>query len=134
MNKRNLNLDKYGISGHRYKELCGFCEQYPDWKKELEGKQVLKSQVLDDMPKSKNNYDSTCENAVRRVDTEMKCTIVEEACKEASGDLWQYMIDNVCYGVPVRYLIMKNGLPLSTNSFYDLRRYFFYILDKKKKM
>ena len=35
MNKRNLVLDKYGISGKRYKELCGFCEQYPEWLSEL---------------------------------------------------------------------------------------------------
>ena len=35
MNKRQLNLEKYGISGKRYKELCGFCEQYPEWKNQL---------------------------------------------------------------------------------------------------
>ena len=38
MNKRDLKLDKYGISPKRYKELCGFCEQYPEWKAKTETK------------------------------------------------------------------------------------------------
>lgn len=134
LNKRELNLQKYGISGKRYKELCGFCEQYPDWKKELEGYALLKSPIVTDLPGAPlHNSDMTGDNAIKRCEYETKCTLIEETAKEAVGDIWQHMIANVCYEVPVKYLIMQNKLYMSQNSFYDLRRYFFYLLDKKKK-
>ena len=87
MNKRQLNLEKYGISGKRYKELCGFCEQYPEWKNQL-----------------KFSNDS------------------------------QYIIKSVCYEVPVTYLIACEGMPIGKSAFYEMRRYFFYLLDKNKAM
>ena len=51
-NKRKLSLSKYGISNKRYKELCGFCEQYPEWKDELRYKtSTIKSVEITDIPK-----------------------------------------------------------------------------------
>ena len=51
MNKRQLNLEKYGISGKRYKELCGFCEQYPEWVNELKfNRDTVRSVEITDMP------------------------------------------------------------------------------------
>ena len=43
MNKRKLKFDDLEISGKRYKELCGFCEQYPEWKSQLYEFMALKA-------------------------------------------------------------------------------------------
>lgn len=135
MNKRQLNLEKYGISGKRYKELCGFCEQYPEWINELKYKyDTVKSVEITDMPIYHSNSDSTGNLAIRRAELQKKCELIEQTAIQASADLYQYIIKSVCYEVPVAYLISCENMPLSKSAFYELRRYFFYLLDENKKI
>lgn len=135
MNKRQLNLEKYGISGKRYKELCGFCEQYPEWVNELKYKHdTVKSVEITDMPICHSNSDSTGNLAIRRTELQKKCELIEQTAIQASADLHQYIIKSVCYEVPVTYLISCENMPLSKSAFYELRRYFFYLLDENKKI
>lgn len=135
MNKRNLNLEKYGISGKRYKELCGFCEQYPEWKNELRARtDTVKSVEITDEPIYHSNSDSTGNLAIRRVELQEKCELIEKTAKQASKDLCLYIIKSVCYEVPVTYLIACEDMPCSKAAFYDARRYFFFLLDQNKKM
>ena len=136
MNKRKLKLSNYGISGKRYKELCGFCEQYPEWKQELAFKiDTLKSKEITDMPLVPHgNSDATGDLAIRRVLLQEKIKIVEETAKETDEYYAPYLIKNICYGVPINYLINIEGMPTSERTFFDYRRFFFYLLDQKKKM
>ena len=135
MNKRNLNLEKYGISGKRYKELCGFCEQYPEWTRELKSiNDTIQAVEITDMPIYHSNSDATGNLALKRVSLQEKCRLVEETARQASTDLYQYLIKAVCYEVPITYLISYENMPCSKAAFYDTRRYFFYLLDQNKKM
>lgn len=135
MNKRQLNLVRYGISGKRYKELCGFCEQYPEWKQELwNNNDTVKGIEITDMPAYRTNSDVTANLAMKRAELEKKCQIIEKTAEQADSYLAKYIIDSVCYEVPVTYLIAVNGMPVSKAAFYDARRYFFYLLDQNKKM
>lgn len=134
MNKRELNLSKYGISGKRYKELCGFCEQYPEWVDELKyNKDTVGSQEITDMPIHHSNSDSTGKLALRRAEMQRKCEVIEQTAIQASADLYQYIIKAVCYEVPVTYLITCESMPIEKSAFYELRRYFFYLLNENKK-
>ena len=129
-----MNLEKYGISGKRYKELCGFCEQYPEWKNELKFKNdTVKSMEITDMPICHNNSDATGKLATRRVELQEKCQLIEKTARQAGEDLYKYLIKAICYEVPVAYLISCEGMPCSKASFYDKRRYFFYLLDQNKR-
>ena len=88
MNKRNLNLEKYGISGKRYKELCGFCEQYPEWVKQLKyNNDTVKGIEITDMPVTHNNSDVTGNLAITRTILEEKCRMIEETAEQAGNDL-----------------------------------------------
>lgn len=135
MNKRKLRLKDHGISGKRYKELCGFCEQYPDWLAELKyHTDTVKGQEITDMPiPPHNNSDKTGNLAVRRHELKEKCELIEKTAKEADKELSQYIIKSVCYEVPVTYLIYHENMPLGKSAFYELRKYFFFLLDKNKK-
>lgn len=134
MNKRKLNLKKYGISSGRLKELSGFCEQYPEWKSFLEENETaLKGIQYSDMPSAHRNSDSTCNIAVKCADTAEKCKLIEETAQEVSGYYAEYIIKNVCYGVSFNYLITMCEMLCSRATFYDERRKFFYLLDKNKK-
>lgn len=133
MKKRHLSLEEYGISKKRYKELSGFCEQYPEWKKELAMKNsTLRSPQITGMPVSHNNADATGDLAVRRAMLEEKCRIIEETAKEASEELYEYIIKAVCYEVTVPYLLTYENMPCGKSAFSDIRRYFFSLLNKKK--
>lgn len=137
MNKRNASLQKYGISGKRYKELCGFCEQYPEWKEELSDIGFgIKSQNMDGMPHSNTNStsDETADIAIKRAAISGKIKLIEDTAKEASPDLWEIIIKSACYEQPFWYLRDISMVPISRASFYDHRKYFFYLLNKKKKI
>ena len=135
MNKRTLNLKEHGISGKRYKELCGFCEQYPEWLTELKyHTDTVKGQEMTDVPiPPHNNSDKTGNLAVRRHELQEKCELIERTAKEADNELSQFIIKSVCFEVPVRYLQTVEEMPCSMATFYDKRRYFFFLLDKNKK-
>lgn len=133
MNKRTMGYEKYGISKKRYKELSGFCEQYPEWKKELEMKDsTLKSPQLTGMPVTHSNADVTGELAVRRATLEEKCRLIEDTAKEASEELKSYIIKSVCYELTFPQLQLSEGIPCGHAAFYDARKYFFYLLNKKR--
>lgn len=110
-----------------------YCRQYPDWVSELNNMAVIKSQNVTGMPNgSGKTSNQTEELAIKRQELFKKCELIEQTAIEADGDLYQYIIKNVCYDKPVDYLI-THGMPCSAPSFYDKRRYFFYLLDKNKK-
>lgn len=136
MNKRELNLEKYGISGKRYKELSGFCEQYPEWMSNLKrlknpGERISFSGVRVQETQGKGRKE---ENEDRKEELESKCHIVENVARQASQDLQQYLIKSVCYEEPFWYLRDIMGIPCCQRTFYDYRRYFFYLLDREKKI
>ncbi len=134
MNKRDIKLDKYGISGKRYKELCGFCEQYQDWKKELNNHAYISAVQYGDEPKPSNhdNSDTTAKHALKMLKYKRNVDLIEKVAKEVDPDLWEYIIKAICYEVPVNYLINVERMAISAPAFYERRRYFFYLLDAAK--
>ena len=134
MNKREIKLDKYGISGKRVKELCGFCEQYPDWKKELSSHAYISAVQYGDEPKpsNHNNSDTTAKHAMKMLKFKKNVNLIEKVAKEADQENWEYLIKAICYEVPLNYLINVDGMHMSMSSFYERRRYFFYLLDGEK--
>lgn len=135
MNKRDLKLKEYGISGKRYKELCGFCEQYPEWIDELHYiTDALKSVQISDTPMGTGKSDSTANLAIRRAELQKKCELIEQTAIETDAELYQYIIKSVCFEKPFWYLRDIMRIPCSERSFYDRRRYFYYLLDKNKEM
>ena len=134
MRKYALKLDKYGISKKRYIELKAFCEQYPEWKQFLANEtSTVKSKVVTDMPLSRDPMNNATENlAIRRSVNSCRCDLVEKVAKMASEDMEEYLIDSICYGLPLRYLMTIKKMPCSQSAFYDIKRYFFYLLDIEK--
>ena len=135
MNKRELRLEKYGISKKRYKELCGFCEQYPDWKLFLaNNKDPVKGMKYDDVMtfNTGSNSDQTAALAIKRAAIQEKVDLIESTAKEASPDLWEYIIKSVCYEMPFWYIRDIMAAPIGQGMFYAHRKYFFYLLDRKR--
>lgn len=136
MNKRKL--DKYEISSKRYKELCAFCEQYPEWKEKLKNEVFIQGVKYDDSPKPSNhdNSDTTARHALRMLKMKRNCELIEkiakEATKKANDDLWKYIVKSACYEVTYRYMKAYDEIPIERSAFFEYKRYFFYLLDKEK--
>lgn len=132
-NKRNLKLDDYGISGHRYGELKNYCLQYGEWKDELTYKKdTVKSKQITDMPTATSGEDATAALAIRRTELQKKCEVIEQTAIQADADMYQYIIKSVTEEVPCWYLEDIMGMPYCRKDFYAARRYFFFLLDKNK--
>ena len=134
MNKRNLKLEKYGISKHRYMELMGFCRQYPEWKQALQEITYIrgKEHYASPKPTNYNVGDPVGNSVIRKTILETKIKLIEDAAKETDKDLYEYIIKGVCYNVPITYLEMIEGMPCGKSAYFEKRRYFFYLLDKAK--
>jgi hypothetical protein len=127
-------LKKFSISPKRYKELCGFCEQYPEWKEEIKNYSFTKGIAYTQELKSiTNNISNPTEEAAMRLSERLSnCELIERVAKEAEPEFWMAIIKSACYEVSVTYLIGFEDLPLSKSAFYNRRRYFFYLLDREK--
>ena len=134
MNKRKLKFDDFGITSKRYKELCGFCEQYPDWKKELDNHAYISAVRYDNEPKPSNhdNSDTTAKHALKMLKWRRNVELIEKCAKWADKDIWEYIIRSACYEDSYEYLNSMQNLHMSRSAFYEKRRYFFYLLDIEK--
>lgn len=135
MNKKKLHFDDFEITRKRYKELCAFCEQYPEWKEKLRNATFIQAVKYDDEPKPSNheNSDTTAKHALRMLKMKRDCELIERVAKQACPDNYECIIKAVCYEVSSTYLINWEHIPMSRSTFYEKRRYFFYLLDLEKK-
>lgn len=128
MNKRDLRLDEYGISKHRYRELYNFCLQYPEFIKEKQDCYSLGSAPLSGMPKGSGVSNPTANSAERAYRLGKNIELIEQTAIEACGELYPYIIKAVTEG----FTWWDITPPCGKNQFYDARRRFFFLLSLKK--
>lgn len=142
-NKRDLKLDDYGISGNRYRELKSFCLQYQEWRDELQyNTNTVKSKEITDMHIS-HSGGSPLENLVnRRIELEEKCTMVEQTLTKAIRDifigdmeeLYPRMLKAITNDeINYAYLDEVMNIPCGRNTYWKIRRYFFFLLSRVRK-
>ena len=133
-NVRPLNHGKYGISKNRFMELYYWCLQYGEWREELKYKtDTLKSMSLTAMPSAHNLADVTQQLAIKRVMLEQNCRLIEQTAIETDPDIYQYILKAVTEEeITYEYLRMMMEIPCSHNTYYDRRRKFYWLLDKRK--
>lgn len=131
---RDANYRKYNISKNRFRELYYYALQYQEWKDELRYKyDTAKAITYSDMPKAPQNGagDPTFEAAARCSDLQHKIDTIEKSARLADEQLYPYILKAVTNeGITYNYLYMHCGIPCGSNTFYDRRRRFYWILDK----
>jgi hypothetical protein len=79
-----------------------------------------------------NDYDSTSETAMRMVEIENKCKMIEDciglACDGSGIERWLRL--GVCYGFTI-YQLLDDKMPCGKNMYYQIRQRFYYELSKK---
>lgn len=126
--------NKYWIERHRYYELKHFCLQYPIWRKNylaLDGSLEKSSAVI----VSKDNHlPKPVESCVeKRMYYSERMDLIKQVAMSASPDLWEYIFKGVTTGVSYDYLKARLEIPCCKDTYYDLYRRFFWLLDKARK-
>ena len=127
-NKRDLRLDQYGISKHRYRELSNFCLQYKEFIAEKNNCYDLSGVALTGMPHSTTVSDPTANKAERAYKLGKNIELIEQTAIEACGELYPWIIKAVSQGLSWDDL----QPPMGKNQYYQERRKFFYLLSLKK--
>ena len=126
-NKRDLNLEEFGISLSRYRELYYFCQQYREKKEEL---QRCYSVTSEPTSKRSENAHILTNFAEQQTDKTNKLSrdigLIEQTAQEAVGGLYPFILKNVTEDITYEHM----GVPCGRRQF--MRRKFFCLLDQKK--
>lgn len=125
---------RWAIPKHAFYTAYHFALQYNDLRKEYQSNCELTSVVYDGMPKGNSLASTTEKMAIKNAQIKKKIDIIEQAAYEADPEISKWILYAVTTeGATFDYLYLARGIPCSRNTFYDRRRKFYYILDKKLK-
>ena len=132
MREYRINMTPWGIDRDRYDELKARCRQYPTKKMQAQGLLGVSSPSLYGMPHGSGVSDSVSRTADKRERLLQWCEPIEYAASRAAGGRYfQALIKHCCYRVGFEYLD-PTMLPSSNrNAFFNARREFFWLLDKR---
>ena len=85
--RRDLKLDKYGISKEAYRELRSFCLQYEEKKARLQQLRSIASAPITGMPGKNEPGNPTAKHAEMAVKLSNDIAMIEQSALEASGNL-----------------------------------------------
>ncbi len=124
----------YRLPRHRSYELRHFCWQYPEWKKVYEFLQNVDSLPpnMDSLPHKKEPGKPTERVAIARTYYADRIRMVEETAESTSPEMAAYILKGVAYGHSYEELRTKFAIPCDRNTYYDLLRRFFWLLDKAR--
>lgn len=126
--------NKYYLPKHRFYELYHWCLQYPEWEAEYRSIILLPGGGLDRDHSGSGTSDPTFKRAARQAELSRKMNLIEEAAKEADRILQKYILLAVTQE-DASYQHLRNAyqMPCGRKIFYDRRRRFYWLLDKKIK-
>lgn len=126
--------NKYWVEKHRYYELKHFCLQYPIWKQAYVSLDGLSKRPddLSRLQKTNTISDPTAKCAEAKSYYLNRILLVENAAGEVSPELSTYIIKAVTEGLSYEYLKTRLDIPCSRDTYYDLYRQFFWVLNKAR--
>ena len=130
LSKRN----EYWIERNRYFELKHFCRQYTIWKEAYEGLDGLSKGNLNLIHTSKTGAvsDPTAKCAEARLFYSERMDMIKQAAQETDSGLADYILAGVTEGLSYDRLRTKLRIPCGKDTYYELYRRFFWILNKKR--
>jgi len=131
-NKRDIKLEEFDISQRRYRELFYFCLQYEEMKERLDDLYSLKSRQIHEKIQNNSILDLTQYKAIDAHKISKSLELIEQSALEADGDIYNYLLMNITNQLPYTYLRYSLDMPCGEKYFYNARKKFFLILDKKR--
>ena len=103
--------------------------RYPVWKEELNTAPDTSRAIRYDRDKvqTSSDYDPVQATAMRREEIGRKVNMIDEIIDKTGKDLGYYLRLGVCYGLTF-YELQGKGIPCSRNTYYTMRRAFYFEL------
>ena len=123
--------NQWWIPKHRYYELKHFCMQYPDWKRwRRELGELSISSGLGHAVRMDPAFGRPTETLTERMTYfDQRIELVEKAAKLVDDVIGAYILQAVTLGKSYDILYLTRPIPCCRDSYYELYRKFFYILD-----
>lgn len=121
----------YYISKHRYYELKHYCLQYPEWKRmmsKIREKSLIGGYIVYNNT-SIQESDKTGDYGVFLANLSHSMKEIEQICKEAGGDISDWLFAAVTEGISYPILEAR-GIPCGRDYFYLRYRKFFWLLSQ----
>lgn len=124
----------YYLTKHRFYEVYHYAMQYQEWKDEYRtAEQTMRGIAYDGVKvKSSGSGDALERVAIRLTELSEKIEMLEAVAKETDKDLSEYILRGATdEQVTYNYLSMVLHIPCSRNTYYSLRRKFYWLLSKR---
>jgi hypothetical protein len=127
--------NKYWIERRRYYELKHFCLQYPMWKKAYAALDSLSRRPFDLAAAAKTHAisDPVAKCAEARSFYLERIEMVERAAAATDAELSDYILKGVSEDVSYGRLKARLKIPCCKDTYYELYRRFFWLLDKERQ-
>lgn len=125
----------YWIEKHRYYELKHFCLQYPFWRKLYLSFDSISTRPFDIIGSSSENEfsDPTARCAIDRAFYSERMNMLNRVAETTDRQLADYILNAVTVGWSYDILKARLGIPCGKDTYYELYRKFFYLLDKERR-
>jgi hypothetical protein len=124
----------YYLTKHRFYEVYHYAMQYQEWKDEYRTtEQTMRGIAYDGVKvKSSGSGDTLERVAIRLTELSEKIEMLEAVARETDKDLSEYILRGVTdEQVTYNYLSMVLHIPCSRNTYYSLRRKFYWLLSER---
>ena len=124
----------YYLTKHSFSEVYHYAMQYQEWKDEYRTtEQTMRGIAYDGVKvKSSGSGDALERVAIRLTELSEKIEMLEAVAKETDKDLSEYILRGVTdEQVTYNYLSMVLHIPCSRNTYYSLRRKFYWLLSER---
>lgn len=124
----------YWIEKHRYYELKHFCLQYPIWRKAYAALEGLSKQPSDIAMFVVTNAlsDPTAKCATAKAYYSERIDMIERAAERTDQQFAGYIVKAVTEGWSYDILKARLGIPCCKDTYYELYRRFFWLLNKER--
>lgn len=113
-------MEGYELTAYRFRELKYFCLQYKDMRAEL--------RRLEEGSKALEGKDSTAYLAIRQNEYRKAIELIETTAKDTNLSCWRQILDLVVNDKPTGAIANIS----TRNKMEELRRKFYWLLDKRK--
>ena len=125
--------NQYWIEKHRYYELKHCCLQYPIWRKAYAVLDGLSQRPTELAIFSNTHSDPTAKCVEAREFYFDRMKLVEQTTIATDGVLYSYILKAVTEGVSYEHLKARLEIPCCRDTYYDLYRRFFWLLNKGRQ-
>ena len=124
----------YYLPKHTYLACIHYALQYRDWQAMLSADRDTRGAIRYDKDRvqNSNDFDSTSSVAIKMVEIEEKCHMIDEcisiACDGSNLERWVKL--GVCYGFAF-FQLEQDDMPCGKDMYYKIRQRFYYELSKQ---